>query len=335
MIEKKKLGNTVCELRKSHNYSQADIGKLLNVSDSLVSKWENGSCDIDLQYLDSLAKLFDMTIDEIIKYQEKKDEENRKKQENERRLLQEKNAAIQKKLGTYEGFLCKAWDKAKGFCREARILTEYDGEKLVIHQNEDPSIVLYDSAITIFIDNDASCEVFFNNKWEDCRPNETQRNSWFVPFDFNHRIERIRFSFDQPEIEDYEIEVVFIPADKNAWLEKTRKEKRAELLTRMDMHIIKNPSPYPPINIVFHPASADFSYAVIELYFHRVISIPIDEYNCKNEEYYDLLKSYRIPDGELIWTNTDLVVTNKYLVALKQFDKNNDLIIESDKKPLA
>lgn len=37
-----KFGNYICKLREEKSLTQADLAKLLDVSDKSISKWENG-----------------------------------------------------------------------------------------------------------------------------------------------------------------------------------------------------------------------------------------------------------------------------------------------------
>lgn len=41
-MDKYKFGNLICKLREEHNLTQAEFAKKIDVSDKVVSKWENG-----------------------------------------------------------------------------------------------------------------------------------------------------------------------------------------------------------------------------------------------------------------------------------------------------
>lgn len=53
-------------LRKSHNYTQDDLAKRLDISRQAVSKWETGTTIPDLEVLLKLSKLYDVTINDIL-----------------------------------------------------------------------------------------------------------------------------------------------------------------------------------------------------------------------------------------------------------------------------
>lgn len=53
-------------LRKSHNYTQEDLAKRLDISRQAVSKWETGTAIPDLEVLLKISKLYDITINDIL-----------------------------------------------------------------------------------------------------------------------------------------------------------------------------------------------------------------------------------------------------------------------------
>jgi transcriptional regulator with XRE-family HTH domain len=54
------------ELRTSHGLSQADIGELLGVTRSIVSKWERGRRVPLFRHLKKLADLFGCSIESLM-----------------------------------------------------------------------------------------------------------------------------------------------------------------------------------------------------------------------------------------------------------------------------
>ena len=53
-------------LRKSHNYTQDDLAKKLDISRQAVSKWETGTAIPDLEVLLKISKLYNITINDIL-----------------------------------------------------------------------------------------------------------------------------------------------------------------------------------------------------------------------------------------------------------------------------
>ncbi len=67
MDENFKIGNFICELRKSKGLSQAELGNKLNVTNKAVSRWETGRGLPDSSLLLLLAKELGVTVDEILR----------------------------------------------------------------------------------------------------------------------------------------------------------------------------------------------------------------------------------------------------------------------------
>ena len=53
-------------LRKSHNYTQDDLARKLDISRQAVSKWETGAAIPDLEVLLKISKLYNITINDIL-----------------------------------------------------------------------------------------------------------------------------------------------------------------------------------------------------------------------------------------------------------------------------
>ena len=53
-------------LREDKDLSQSDIAKMLNISQSTYSRYENGNLDIPTEILISLSKYYDVSVDYIL-----------------------------------------------------------------------------------------------------------------------------------------------------------------------------------------------------------------------------------------------------------------------------
>ena len=67
------LGEKIYELRNQHNLSQGDLANKLDVSRQSISKWENGNSTPDLEKIVKLAEIFNVSLDELIKNEEKEE----------------------------------------------------------------------------------------------------------------------------------------------------------------------------------------------------------------------------------------------------------------------
>ena len=61
-----KIGKFICELRKSEGLTQKDLASKLGVTDKAVSKWERGLSCPDIELLIPLAKILNVSTDEIL-----------------------------------------------------------------------------------------------------------------------------------------------------------------------------------------------------------------------------------------------------------------------------
>ena len=68
------FANRLAALRKEHGYSQEELAEKLGVSRQAVSKWECGESSPDTDNLIALAKIYGITLDELINPTPEKEE---------------------------------------------------------------------------------------------------------------------------------------------------------------------------------------------------------------------------------------------------------------------
>ena len=61
-----KMYERIRALREDKDLSQSDIAKMLNISQSTYSRYENGNLDIPTEILISLSKYYDVSVDDIL-----------------------------------------------------------------------------------------------------------------------------------------------------------------------------------------------------------------------------------------------------------------------------
>lgn len=67
-----KIGENIKRMRKSKNITQEQLAEIFNVSCAAVSKWETGETNPDITLLFPLAHFFNVSIDELMGYDETK-----------------------------------------------------------------------------------------------------------------------------------------------------------------------------------------------------------------------------------------------------------------------
>lgn len=60
------IGSRIAQGRKSKGYTQEEFSQMLGVTAQAVSKWENDTSCPDIQLLPKIAKIIDMTTDELL-----------------------------------------------------------------------------------------------------------------------------------------------------------------------------------------------------------------------------------------------------------------------------
>lgn len=60
------IGKRLAHLRKEHNMTQKELAEALHVTDKAISKWENGGSLPELTTLINIAKMFSLTLEELL-----------------------------------------------------------------------------------------------------------------------------------------------------------------------------------------------------------------------------------------------------------------------------
>ncbi len=63
-----KINEQIAFLRKQKGLTQEELANALGVTNQAVSKWESAQCCPDIQFLPDLAKIFDVSVDELLGY---------------------------------------------------------------------------------------------------------------------------------------------------------------------------------------------------------------------------------------------------------------------------
>lgn len=67
-----KLNEKLIELRKQNNLSQEELSYKLNISRQAISRWENGKTQPDIENIEKICKIYDITPDNLLGYSEQK-----------------------------------------------------------------------------------------------------------------------------------------------------------------------------------------------------------------------------------------------------------------------
>ena len=64
------IANRLVQLRKQHGLSQEELAEKLGISRQAISKWERAESSPDTDNLISIAKLYNVSLDELLKTDE-------------------------------------------------------------------------------------------------------------------------------------------------------------------------------------------------------------------------------------------------------------------------
>ncbi|MBQ1962426.1 MAG: helix-turn-helix transcriptional regulator, partial [Clostridia bacterium] len=90
------IAKNIQELRLAADMTQAELAARLNYSDKAVSKWERGESIPDVQVLKSIADIFDVTVDYLLK----EDHEDRTELPRESKRIIRRNRLVISLLAT-------------------------------------------------------------------------------------------------------------------------------------------------------------------------------------------------------------------------------------------
>ena len=211
--------------------------------------------------------------------------------------------ALLKTSRAYIGFSIKEHMRNNGI---------YEDEKIILKQ--DPDITIND--YTLYISN-ISVEAVFAIKGTSKIPFTAQANPtyretqarFYLPINFDDKIDSVLIEFKNDLADALTIPVVYEEADKQAYYAKKEQERKDELLK---VAAIKCSTGADLVNIYFQPCND--SYARTEIILYR------DE---------QMLAKYKV-DEECFFKAITGLAYGTYKFILKQYDKDNNIILESN-----
>mgnify|MGYP001081476259 CR=1 FL=1 len=153
-----KTANRLYELRKQHGYSQDELAEMLNVSRQAVSKWERSESSPDTDNLIALARLYGVSLDELLGYTaqasdacDNKDETSDAASDGDKVHIDEDGIYIEDKNGekvTIKGGIAKFVNKVVGDIHVDGANTTVNGKEA--HCDKDaPHVEIADGKIVV------------------------------------------------------------------------------------------------------------------------------------------------------------------------------------------
>ena len=189
-------------------------------------------------------------------------------------------------------------------------------DKIVLKQNEDITMKDY----TLYIANRAfesvvaiagTTQTPFKQEHDPVysSPNSGDQNRFYLPIDFEHKIDSIKIVFKNNLANDLILPVVYEEADKKAYYAKQEKKHKDDLLATA---AIKCSTGADLVNIYFQPCSNEYSKTEIILYHDG-----------------QMLAKYKV-DEDCFFKSIGGLAYGQYSFVLKQYDENSKLILETE-----
>ena len=211
--------------------------------------------------------------------------------------------ALLKTSRAYIGFSVQGHLKSSGI---------YEAEKIVLTQDSDITISDY----TLYVANISVKEVFAIKGTEEipftAQADPTYRETrerFYYPIDCDNKIDSIVLVFKNNLADNLIIPVIYQETDKQAYYAKKEQERRDSLLASA---AIKCSTGADLVNIYFQPCNDDYTRTEIILY--------------RNEQ---MLAKYKV-DEECFFKAITGLAYGTYKFILKQYDKDNNIILESN-----
>ncbi len=201
-----------------------------------------------------------------------------------------------------------------------------DTDSFNITQDEDITKTKY----VIIIDLKKCDYIFFNavfvlkdNRWIEIPCVDKQ---YRIDIDFDDRADAIKLSFVDKIADDYILKLTYIEADKEQYYTKKEQERKDNLLNTANVQVATGAD---LVNVYFRPCCDAYDHSEIRLYIPRENGTGSKHSSEKQLESWCFIKRYTVQSDEFFESINGLAY-GKYAIILKQFDKENNILIETD-----
>ncbi len=154
-----------------------------------------------------------------------------------------------------------------------------------------------------------------NNQWFEALNENAQ---YIITIDFNDRIDAIKFVFENHIADDYTLKIEYTEADKNKYYAKIEQEKKEALEKAANIKVSLGAD---LVNIYFLPCCAKYDHTEICLF------VANNSTSSKND-LPTMIKKCNVPLNDFFISINGLAY-GKYYFVLKQYDKQNNVILET------
>ena len=145
--------------------------------------------------------------------------------------------------------------------------------------------------------------------------------------DFNDKTDAIKFSFINKIANDYIIKVTYTEADKEKYYAKLAQVRKGSLLATAEIKVSTGAD---LVNIYFQPCCDEYDHTEIKLFVPKdYVTVGGPHGPVKKPSSWSVIKKCDIPVDDF-YKSINGLAYGTYALILKQFDKNNQPLLETD-----
>ena len=144
--------------------------------------------------------------------------------------------------------------------------------------------------------------------------------------DFNDKTDAIKFSFVNKIANDYILKVTYTEADKDKYYAKLEQARKDSLLAAAEIKVATGAD---LVNIYFQPCCDAYDHTEIKLFVAKDNARIGGSYgSMRKSSNWSVIKKCDVPVDDF-YKSINGLAYGKYAFTLKQFDKNNQLLLET------
>ena len=145
--------------------------------------------------------------------------------------------------------------------------------------------------------------------------------------DFNDKTDAIKFSFVNKIANDYILKVTYTEADKEKYYAKLEQERKDNLLATAEIKVSTGAD---LVNIYFQPCCDEYDHTAIKLFVPKdYVTVGSPRGPVQKPSSWSVIKKCDVPVDDF-YKSINGLAYGTYAFILKQFDKNNQLLLETD-----
>ena len=237
-------------------------------------------------------------------------------------------------MDKYQEFLINLNNSYYGFATNGQLSkdTILIDNKIVLTQNEDITIHDY----MLYIANESISSIYaikgekqieLSNELAPIYSSKGgNQNRFFVPVSFEDKFESLKIVFKNNLADDLTLAVSYVLADKEKYYAKKEQEYKDNLLKTADIKVSTGAD---LVNIYFQPCCDKYEYTEIQLYIPKEFVTVGGPYGpVQKPSTWSMIKKSKV-DPEEFYKSINGLANGKYSFILKQYDKDNAIILET------